>query len=84
VEVVGLVECVLHELQGLEMRARRGEALEEERAGFDAAHDGVSGDGSGLRGAGLAETLDPRFVGDGGVGEGAAARGDVKIWEVQF
>jgi hypothetical protein len=71
--VVILAADVLYELQGLEVRARDIEALEGEGARFDAAHDGVAGDTGGLGGTGLAMALDPRFVGDDGLGEGAFA-----------
>jgi len=57
VVVVGLAAAVLHELQGLEVRAGRVEALEVEGARLDAADGGIAEDAGGLGLAGLAETL---------------------------
>ena len=71
--VVGLTAGVLHELQGLQVRAWHVEALEGEGAVLDAADGGVADEAGGLRGAGLAEALSPGFIGDGGLGEGAFA-----------
>lgn len=71
--VVGLAAGVLHELQGLEVRARHVKTLEREGACLDAADYGVAGNAGGLGGTGLAEALSSGLVSDGGLGEGAFA-----------
>jgi hypothetical protein len=82
--VVSLVVAVLHELEGLEVRAGRVEALEKESARLDASDNGVAGYGGGLRGSCLTEAFAPRFVGDGGVGEGSFSGGLlVVVWKVR-
>lgn len=66
VEMVALPRAVLDELQGLEIRPRRVEALEQERALLDAADYVVARDICGLRGARFALSLDARLVGNAG------------------
>lgn len=69
-QVVGFVGPVLHELQRLELGARGVQALDAERARFDAVRDGVARDLAGGGGAGCVAALVAGVVGDGGGGEG--------------
>lgn len=75
--VVALGGEVADELQGFEVRAWRGVALEEEGAGLEAADEGVARDEGRVGGADVGGV--PRGVGGGGDvggGEGVGAEGE--------